>query len=86
MKNGKLQAKDITDADVLAAIDATLQPCHTTTTWDVASQLGLPKKVVLAKLRSMRRRHVIDCQCSCGCRGDWCRPEVSPWKNLGRRR
>lgn len=84
MKNGKLQAKDIDDAAVFAAIDAidARQSRSTVATWDVAEELSMPDKVVLAKLRSMHRRGIVDCQCDCGCRGDWCRPEVSPWDNL----
>lgn len=80
-------AKDIPEADILAAIDAAKNPKNvhghaTAATYRIQEALPQwPPKVVLARLRSMARRGVIDCQCTCGCRGDWCRPEESPWGN-----
>lgn len=80
-------AKDISEADILAAIDAVKDPPnrngHTTvSTWKIQEMLSQwPPKVVHARLRSMAKRRVIDCQCDCGCRGDWCRPEESPWSD-----
>lgn len=41
--------------------------------WDVTKELGLPDKVVLAKMRALERRGLIGgpgC-CTCGCRGDF---------------
>jgi hypothetical protein len=84
-----IQAKDVPETDVFAAIDATKtrvisgpdkRVLATTPTWEIQKQLHrYPPKVVLARLRAMHRRKLIDAQCSCGCRGDWCRPEESPW-------
>lgn len=95
MKNGRPQAKDIEDAAVLSALDGIATATTTrlaaagwdtaatrwemAATWDIASALGVDQKLALSKLRSMYRRKVLDCQCDCGCRGDWCRPENSPW-------
>lgn len=40
-------------------------------TWDIQEALTeYPRKVVLAKLKQLARRGVID-GCACGCRGDW---------------
>lgn len=89
MMNKAIQAKHIPEAEILAAIDATkrggppsigrpIVACAST--WDIQAHLNAyPAKVVLARLRSLYRRKVIDAQCDCGCRGDWCRPEESPW-------
>lgn len=88
MSDGTMQAKGIPEAEVLAAIDAVTAKSgsgRTAATWLVQEAMSkYPPKVVLARLRSMFRRGVIDCQCSCGCRGDWCRPEGSPWGNRNR--
>lgn len=74
MKAGRVQAKDISDADVLDALAAT-RGRHGVPRWstlqDVQAHLAAyPRKVVHAKLRSMLRRHVIS-GCGCGCRGDF---------------
>lgn len=84
-----IQAKDIPEAEILAAIDTVANTTissygtyRTAATWKIQEALpAYPPKVVLARLRSMFQRGVIDCQCKCGCRGDWCRPEFSPWGN-----
>lgn len=70
-----IQAKHIDDAAILAIIDETRErEGRWTFTWDIEAALAnIPPKVVLAKLRSMVRRGVID-GCACGCRGDFQRP------------
>lgn len=76
-----MQAKDISDESVLAAIERVAKPGSTdgymglapsASRWDIAWQLGgdLPEKVLLAKLRTMVRRGVLE-GCTCGCRGDF---------------
>jgi hypothetical protein len=44
----------------------------TASRWEIGTVLGeeWPEKVVLAKLRSMTRRGLVD-GCPCGCRGDF---------------
>jgi hypothetical protein len=77
------QAKDIIDDVALAAIVA----CRGrngvpswATLWDIQAELPtFPPKVVLAKLRSMVRRGLID-GCACGCRGDF---EIAPIARAG---
>lgn len=69
-----MQAKDITDEVMLAALTAT-RGRHGVASWsslfDVRDHLGsVPPKVTLAKLRSMIKRGVIT-GCACGCRGDF---------------
>ncbi len=74
------QAKDITDARMFAAL-AEVRGKHGVPTWsslwDVQDVLSdIPPKVVLAKLRSMVKRKVLN-GCCCGCRGDFELPEVT---------
>lgn len=38
--------------------------------WDLEDRLGFPRKVVLAKMKALERRGLID-GCCCGCRGDF---------------
>jgi hypothetical protein len=74
-----VQAKDITDAEVLAAhaVVKSRWAANWSTTWDLQAALSpYPPKVVLAKLRSMNRRKVL-LGCGCGCRGDWHLPGSS---------
>ena len=78
MKDGKLQAKDISDADALAAL-ARCRGIHGVPHWstlrDTQRELPqFPEKVVRAKLASMVRRKVIK-GCACGCRGDFHLPD-----------
>ena len=62
-----MQAKDLPDAALLDRLTTTAWIA----TWDLQAQLpGVPPKVVLAKLRSLRKRHLVQ-GCGCGCRGDW---------------
>lgn len=71
MKNGRMQAKDLADADVLAAVRSS------STLWDIPAAFpSAPPKVVLAKLASLVRRGVLD-GCACGCRGDFIPKEGS---------
>jgi hypothetical protein len=68
-----VQAKDIPEAWILGLIPRWPQ---TISGWDLADHPGLreyPYKVVLAKLRSLYKRKLVN-GCPCGCRGDWCRP------------
>ena len=65
----QLQAKSISDDDVLRAIDA-----GHGSIWELESALNYPPKVVLAKLRSLVKRGVLH-GCTCGCRGDFRRTE-----------
>jgi hypothetical protein len=62
------QAKDIPDQRILAL----LHPTTWTTWWVLADEHfpEFPPKVVLAKLRQLYKRGLID-GCPCGCRGDW---------------
>lgn len=69
-----MQAKDITDDAVLAAIRSE-ELRRGASRWDIGMELVLhvgevPEKVVLAKLRSMEKRGLVD-GCLCGCRGDF---------------
>jgi hypothetical protein len=69
-----MQAKDITDATMLDALSKA-RGLHGvpewSSLWDVQKALpDVPPKVVLAKLRSMVKRNIID-GCTCGCRGDF---------------
>jgi hypothetical protein len=51
----------------------------TASRWEIGTALGdlWPEKVILAKLRSMERRGMID-GCACGCRGDFSIIEPKP--------
>lgn len=75
------QARDIADDAVLDAINKaiTASPWNRDTPeiyrsasrWDLERYLPhVPGKLILAKLRSMHRRKLIDANCLCGCRGD----------------
>lgn len=71
------KAADLSDVDVLIAVigrgaDRSLGACG----WDVAEEFpNTPEKVVLAKLRRLGKRKIID-GCPCGCRGDWTLTEL----------
>lgn len=68
-----MQAKDISDDVVLDAIKTRGRNgvAIWSTRWDIQDELAqFPKKVVIAKLRSMIKRKLID-GCVCGCRGDF---------------
>lgn len=69
-----VQAKDISDdvmLDALAKTRGMHGVSRWSTLWDVQQALSqYPPRVVLAKLRSMTRRKIID-GCCCGCRGDF---------------
>ena len=76
-----LHAKDITDTAALAAVvvesfrygsELSLpgRPSLPASRWNVAEALGVNEKIVLAKLRKLTRRGLLD-GCTCGCRGDF---------------
>ncbi len=81
MKNGRPQAKDVSDLDVLRVVRELMtesyeqKPMIDAYLWTLRSDIqarfpGVPEKVVLAKLASLVRRKLID-GCACGCRGDF---------------
>jgi hypothetical protein len=41
--------------------------------WDVTAELGVPWKVAIAKFKRLEAKGLLS-GCSCGCRGDWHRP------------
>lgn len=64
----RMQAKDIPDVAVLSQLSD--YEFDWSFTWDPGiTSLG-PFKVVLAKLRALARRKLID-GCTCGCRGNF---------------
>ena len=79
----KHQAKDIADQTVIEIVRCCNEgTCeheprgtyinnkgHWCFTWEVAEKLNLPLKLVLAKLRKMIKRGLLN-GCACGCRGD----------------
>ena len=74
MKNGRPQAKDVSDAAILGAL-AAVRGRNGAPDWSALSDVqehmaDVPAKVVRAKLASMIRRKVIT-GCACGCRGDF---------------
>jgi len=65
-----MQAKNVPESRVLALVDDNVR-----VSWEIQRALSeFPPKVVLAKLRSMVKRGVLD-GCACGCRGDFSRRE-----------
>lgn len=71
MKNGKMQAKDIDDRAVLAAVKELAGPDdHWAMRWDLETKLGVPEKVLRAKCDALIKRKLLD-GCTCGCRGDF---------------
>ena len=81
MKNGRLQAKDLDEAAILAAIERlrwTPWPSGSTDMmprWVFVGELiravdpSIPFRLMLAKLRAMQRHGDVS-GCFCGCRGD----------------
>jgi len=69
-----VQAKDISTEDFLTAIGKALALTPNISNWtncfQVAEILEVPKKVALAKFRTLRKQGLVD-GCDCGCRGDW---------------
>lgn len=69
-----IQAKDLSDAVMFVALEATRGQHGVpgqSSLFDVQAHMGnVPPKVVLSKLRSMLKRSMID-GCGCGCRGDF---------------
>lgn len=79
--NKLVQAKSISDEQVLLAIQAAksdYSEYSSATLWRIREILNeFPPKVVLAKLRALTKRKVID-GCCCGCRGDFRVLELKP--------
>lgn len=66
-----IQAKDVPLQELLAAVEGEASGWTTGATWwTLATTLGYPEKVVLARLRAFLRRGLVD-GCGCGCRGDF---------------
>ena len=65
-------AKDIPDREALVAVQSGLivdgHKCPAC--WWKMEGLNAPRKVILAKMRALLRRGLID-GCACGCRGDF---------------
>lgn len=61
-----MQAKDLPDRDALAVVSRS-EPANW---WDMASEMGIPRKVVLAKMKKLVKRGLV-AGCACGCRGDF---------------
>lgn len=64
-----MQAKDIRPDDVLIAIRQ-VRTGIGASRWKVGTFLGVPEKVMLAKLRHMTLSGILR-GCYCGCRGDF---------------
>ena len=82
----KKQCKDIPDLPILRFLNKSPGQCHF---WraspdyadrDVARGMpeGTPVKLVLAKMKSLIRRQLVD-GCGCGCRGDFHITERGQW-------
>jgi DNA-binding HxlR family transcriptional regulator len=66
-----MQAKDLEVGTVLEALRKTRQPWGLSMLRDIQNALSnVPEKVILAKLKSLKRRGIIN-GCACGCRGDF---------------
>lgn len=66
-----IQAKDIPVPELLAAVEGESSGWTMGASWwTLAVTLGYPEKVVLARLRALVRRGLVD-GCPCGCRGDF---------------
>jgi hypothetical protein len=75
--NKTLQAKHITDEQILKVIDdVRANERRWTHLRDLEKALELPTKILRAKAGSMIRRKVIT-GCACGCRGDFERRPVA---------
>lgn len=67
----RIQAKDLDEAPILDVVRALWIEKGSCSRWAVADTLPLvPPKVVLAKLRAMVKKGLLD-GCPCGCRGDF---------------
>ena len=65
-----MKASDVADTAVLALVARPSASPLGWTIWDIQSRFpAYPERVVTAKLRALRRRHLIH-GCLCGCRGD----------------
>jgi hypothetical protein len=72
---GPIQAKDIPDEAFMAAVEKCGRdnPAQWAMRWDVTAELGVPWKVAIAKFKRLEAKGLLS-GCSCGCRGDWHRP------------
>jgi hypothetical protein len=67
----RVQAKDISDHEFYAAMTPMKYPGLGVSIWELEERLPYPRKVILAKARTLiRKRKTID-GCVCGCRGDF---------------
>lgn len=68
---GRMKAADLHDEEVIAAVKA-LQPGYLGALRSDLEEhfMAYPPKVVLAKLRRLVKRGLLD-GCGCGCRGDF---------------
>lgn len=67
----RLQCKDIPDQRCLAIVgDITLREDRPAMVWEVAERLDLPLPLVLAKMRKLVNKNLVE-GCACGCRGDF---------------
>lgn len=65
-----VQAKDVPEQAILEAV-ANPRLSIGISRWDIADVVtGFPERVLLAKLRAMVKRKLIN-GCACGCRGDF---------------
>lgn len=62
-----VQAKNITTEQFLAAVRANRAEGRTPTSQSVAARLGLPVKVVCAKITKLDKQGVLWGSCGCGC-------------------
>jgi hypothetical protein len=68
-----MQAKDVPEAPIVAMLRP-FEDYVPVSRYEIRDTLpDVPEKVLLAKLRSMVKRKVID-GCACGCRGDFTLP------------
>jgi hypothetical protein len=67
-----MQAKDIADDTILNIVrGVNVETGRWCLIWDLEERLpGVPRKVILAKCRSLIKRDKLD-GCTCGCRGDF---------------
>ena len=84
MKKGRMQAKDLDDRKVLAAVEKlahadgpyVVTKPHWVMAWDLEKELGIEEtgRLLLAKCGALIRKGLLS-GCACGCRGDF---ELTP--------
>ena len=66
-----MKASDLDDVEVILAIESARGDGMWAMRGEIENQFPeYPWKVITAKLRSMKRRGLVQ-GCPCGCRGDW---------------